>query len=89
MALYREGVFEAPVRNNRKKQTCPLPTSLRLSGQDYKVSCNVYKNDKLCSLSIILSNEKEKNVNRELTSNVPKNDESNNAILLKKLGKLS
>lgn len=38
MAFYREDVFEAPVRNNRKKQTCPLPTSLRLSGQDYKVT---------------------------------------------------
>ena len=47
MAFYREDIFEAPVRNNRKKQTCPLPTSLRLSGQNYKVSCNVYKDDKL------------------------------------------
>lgn len=88
MALYREDVFEASVRNNRKKQTCPLPTSLRLSGQDYKVSCNI---NKMIS-SVLLASYclmRKKNVNRELTRNVPKNDESNKASLLKKFGKLS
>lgn len=76
MAFYREAALEASARNNRKNQTCSSPTSLRFSGQHHMVRCKVYKNDNLCSLSIIFSNEKKKNVNRELTRRDTTNGET-------------